>query len=142
MKKIVSSLCFALLCFAASAQYVELGQMPATLATTVSTNLATPQVIDCSAQQNVAIMLSFNQSGASTSNVVYTFERSVDRNVWDTATKYTISVPSSGTTRVNYGTNINVAGFRYLRLVTIANTTALTTMTNFGVTYSVKRNAP
>jgi hypothetical protein len=142
MKKIVSILSLALMCFAASAQYVALDQMPATLASTVTTNLATPQVIDCSAQQNVAIMLMFNQSGASTSNVVYTFERSVDRVNWDTATKYTITVPSTGTTRVNYGTNINVAGFRYLRLTSIANATALTTMTNFGVHYSIKRNAP
>lgn len=122
--------------------YVTVATSPATLATTVTTNLASPPVIECDRQQNVALVFSFNQSGASTSNVVYTLERSVDRSNWDTATTYVFSIPSTGTTRVNYGTNINVGAFRYLRVKTIANSTALTTMTNYGVSYAIKANAP
>lgn len=115
---------------------------PATLATTVVTNFASPPLIPCGKQQNVFMMFSFNQSGASTSNVVYTLTKSVDGIYFDTNQPITVTVASQGTTRVNWSTNLAVAGVGYLRLDTMANTTALTTMTNFGITYGVKISAP
>lgn len=144
MKRILSALfALAALAFvptAAQAQYawIPLDGMPATLATTVSTNLASPPVIDCTKQANVAILLSFNQSSASTSNVIYTFQSSINRSNWDTVQTRVITVASTGTTRRDCVTNITVNGVGYLRLVTIDNGTALTTMTNFGVQYAVK----
>ncbi len=116
--------------------------MPATLATTVTTNLATPPVLEVGRQQNVVIEFMFNQDSASTSNVVYTFDRGIDRSTWDTNSPLTFTYASQGATRVNICTNISVTGYRFLRLRTIANATALTTMTNFGVQYAIKPNAP
>lgn len=146
MKKIIFAiLSLIALPILAQSDYVSIpttGYMPATQATTVVTNLANPPVIDCSRQQNVSIQFSFNQSAASTSNVVFTLQKSIDRLTWDTNQVYTISIPSTGTARVDAITNLNVGGARYLRVSRIANDTALTTMTNFGIQYSIKVNSP
>lgn len=115
---------------------------PATLATTAGTNFANPPIIDCSRQQHVAVMFSFNQGGASTSNVVYTLYPSVDGIYYDANAALTITIPSTGTTRVNYSTNINCGGFGYYEIYSMANTTALTTCTNLGVVYGIKTLAP
>ena len=117
-------------------------QSPATLATLVTTNYATPPLIPCGKQQNVFLMFSFNQSAASTSNVVYSLSKSVDGLNFDTNNEITVTIASQGTTRVNYGTNLNTGGAGYLRIDSIANATALTTMTNYGVGYGVKMSAP
>jgi len=121
---------------------VALSYMPATLATTVETNLATPPIIDCGNQKSVAVAFSFNQASASTSNVVYVLDASVDGSVWDTNNQFTVTIPSQGATRVDIVTNITVNGIGYLRLRAIRNTTAITTMTNFGVKYGQKILAP
>jgi hypothetical protein len=119
-------------------QDAVLTSLPATVATTVTTNLAAPPVAFVGKQSSVTFEFSFNQSGASTSNVVYTLHRSLDNATWDTNSPITITVASQGATRVDYFTNINTAGVGYIRLYSIANATALTTMTNFGVQYGVK----
>lgn len=116
----------------------SLGNMPDTLATTVETNLANPPLIDCRYQKEVGVTFSFNQSGASTSNVVYVLHKSVDGSVWDTNRAITVTVASAGATRVDYHTNFDVGGAGWLRLYAIRNTTALTTMTNLGVKYGLK----
>lgn len=125
-----------------SAQSTPVAQTPATIATTVTTNLASGNVMDVRRQQNVYVMFSFNQASASTSNVVYTLQKSNDGSVYDTNNPITITIASQGATRVDYGTNLNIGGASYVRIFSIANTTALTTLTNFGATYSVKANAP
>lgn len=122
--------------------YQTIATAPATLATTVTTNFATPPVIDCRKQQNVFCVFSFNQASAGTSNVVYTLEKSADGTYYDTINPITVTIASAGATRVDYGTNINVGGAGYLRLKSLANTTSLTTMTNFGITYGIKIGAP
>jgi len=111
---------------------------PATLATTVSTNLATPLLIDVRKQNNVAFQVRFNQSGASTSNVVYTLQSSIDGTYWDPTRVITLTFASTGATDVVGVTNVAINGVGYLRLVTIANTTAITTMTNKSFGYAVK----
>ncbi len=115
-----------------------LGNMPATLATTVETNLATTPVIDVRKQNNVAITFSFNQTSASTSNVVYVLHRSIDGSRYDTNREITVTIPSTGAATNNYTTNISCSGIGYIRLAAIRNTTSITTMTNFGVTYAIK----
>jgi hypothetical protein len=121
---------------------VTIAATPATLATTVTTNFATPPLIDCRKQQNVFLMFSFNQASACTSNVVYTLYKSVDGTYFDVNNPITITIASQGATRVNYGTNINVAGAGYLELYSIANATSLVTMTNYGAVYGLKMGAP
>lgn len=141
MKKLITLLALAVFAGVASAQTYapqSLGNMPATLATTVETNLATPPVIDVRKQSNVGITFSFNQSSASTSNVVYVLHRSIDGSRYDTNREITVTIPSTGTATNNYTTNISCAGIGYIRLWAIRNTTAITTMTNFGVTYAIK----
>lgn len=146
MKKILLSIvaaAFTLPIFAQSAFVpISASLMPATLATTVVSNLAADCVFEVERQANVAIQLSFNQSAASTSNVVYTFSRGIDRTTWDTNNMIDITIASSGTRRIEWVTNISVGPVRYLRLHRISNATALTTLTNFGIQYSIKANAP
>jgi hypothetical protein len=114
---------------------------PSTIATTVTTNLPSGNVIDCRKQRNVGLMLMFNQSSASTSNVVYTLYRSIDGTIYDTNNALTFTIASQGTTRVNYSTNFDSLGYGYYEIYSIANATALTTMTNFGVQYPNKIGA-
>jgi hypothetical protein len=119
-------------------QSLDSSSMPATLATTVVTNLASPPVIDCRKQSTVAVCVMFNQDSASTSNVTWTFHGSVDGTYYDAQRAFVITAPSTGATRVNYLTNLAVGGIGYLKLYAISNATALTTMTNFGVKYGIK----
>jgi len=142
-KLFLAGIAFLALCGAVVASNVTyapavLTSLPATLATTVTTNLASPPVANVSKQSTVTFEFSFNQSGASTSNVVYVLHRSMDNSTWDTNNPITITVASQGATRVDYFTNLSTAGCGYIRLYSIANATALTTMTNFGVQYAVK----
>jgi hypothetical protein len=121
---------------------VTIAATPTTIASTITTNFATPPVIDCRKQQNVAMCLSFNQGSGSVSNVTYTFQKSVDGIYFDTSNPITITLASTGTTRLDWVTNINVAGVAYLRLYSIANTTSLVSMTNYGIVYGIKIGAP
>jgi hypothetical protein len=152
MKQLITILLLVLIAFVpmANAQFasptyavqsLSASSMPTTLATTVVTNLASPPVIDVRKQKEVTIVFSFNQASASTSNVVYALHGSLDGTYYDATRAFIIVAPSEGATRVNYRTNINVGGLGYLKLYAISNATALTTMTNFGVTYGLKIGA-
>lgn len=144
MKKLVSLAAFLVLSFAAQAQYtlVTLPNIPSILATTITTNLATPAIIDATKQKDVAVQFEFAQMAASTSNVVFTLQRSLDGVRWDSNVTYTVTLPSTGTGLQTFTTNWTLGGVGYMRLVSVANTTALTTATNIAVKYAVKRNAP
>ena len=109
----------------------------ATTATVSSNNVAT-----VTKQQNVVLAFTSRLSAAGTSNLVYTFSRSIDGTYYDAITKYTITIPATGTTTNTYATNLNIGGFQYLRLDSIDNFNSSGVLTNYAIRYSIKPNAP
>lgn len=111
------------------------------ITTGISNALATAY-IDCRGQQNVGIAVTFDFASATTSNLVYTFSRSLDKTNWDTVNTYALTVAGNGTNIITCVTNLNVGGIGWMRLNSINNTDASITATNLGVVYSIKRSAP
>ena len=123
---------------AASYQGISTPTVAAATTATVSTN----NVIGTIKQQNLALAFTFKLSASGTSNVVYTFARSIDGANYDTITKYTITIPATGTSTNTFSTNLNVGGFTYLRLDSIDNFNATGVLTNIATGYAIKTQAP
>jgi hypothetical protein len=115
--------------------------VPATLATGVTTNLASPQTLGALKQQNVAVSVTISATAATTN--LYTFNRSVDGVNWDTnaANNVVLGAYVAGATPVTTTTNWSAAGFGYYRLATI-QVVGAGTVTNNAVSYGVKIAAP
>lgn len=105
--------------------------------TTVTKNL----VIDCSKQASVGVLISQKCSGASVSNMVYTFVRSVDGSTYDTIGT-TVTVTGNGTNQKSVLTNLPSYGANYIKLTTYAWDDPATYCTNMSMSYGVKISAP
>lgn len=106
-----------------------------------TTTTVTNQIIDCRGANNVALQAKFNFSDATTSNVVFTVYKSLDKTNWDT-TGTTWTVAGNGTTDVIATTSITTSGVGWLKLGSIQNTHASLVLTNKLFQYSIKKNAP
>jgi len=87
-------------------------------------------------QDNVAVCVAFQGTGSDTSDITYTFARSVDDSNWETVPKFTWIVPLNNTTAVvaitNLGTaTIGAAG--YLKVLSIQNAATGVSATNHSV---------
>lgn len=151
MKKITSLFIAALaFCLTANAQngaptysFVNLtAQLPATLATTVVTNLATPVLIYAGKQHDVTIEIGIAMASSGTSNAAFTFQYSTDGSNWDTTKSNKITFAGTGATTALLTTNINTLGNGYIRLQQIDNGTALGNLTNVVFGYGLKISAP
>lgn len=146
MKKILAIVTLAaLVSIPALAQHFETISLPAVVAVANNgTNLATKPIIDVTGQQNVTIAITVSSAdAASTTNVLYTLQKSVDGSNWDTnaANLYTVTGNVGGGNKVVTTTNITVGGINYLRVGTIT-IGANSQITNNLFRYSVKPNAP
>jgi hypothetical protein len=143
VKKLLALFAVALfaMTFQSQAQYAAqtLSGFPATLAAASSTNLATSIVMDCRKQDKVAVQVKFTLSNTATTNTIYTFARSLDGSNYDTANTFVWAVPQNGTTTVIASTNIDMAGYGYLKLVTIDNRDDNGVLTNSLIKYAIKR---
>ena len=115
--------------------------VPATLATGVTTNLASPPTLGALKQQNVAVSVTVSATAVATN--LYTFNRSVDGINWDTnaANNIVFGAVTQGATPVTTTTNWTSAGFGFYRLASIQVVSA-GTVTNNAVKYGVKLIAP
>lgn len=104
--------------------------------TTTCTNL----FIDVRNFQNVTLQTTFNFSGATTSNVVYTISKSIDKVNFDAGITWTNA--GNGTTPVTATTTISTGGAGWLKLVSIQNTHATLVLTNTSFGYGIKVRAP
>jgi undecaprenyl pyrophosphate phosphatase UppP len=107
-----------------------------------TSNALSTAYIDCRGEQNVGIAVKFSFASATTSNFVYTFDRSIDKTNWDTVNTFVLTVAGNGTTPQVCVTNVNVGGIGWMRLKSLQNTQASIAGTNLGVVYSIKRSAP
>ena len=72
---------------------------------------------------DVALYINFSQyNAAQGSNVVFTFERSVDNSTWESTQKLPITLVETGNTAVCLVTNVTVGAYGYWRLSSIQNT--------------------
>jgi hypothetical protein len=143
VKKLLALFAVALfaMTFQSQAQYAAqtLSGFPATLAAATATNLASAPVMDVRKQDKVAVQVKFTLSAAATTNTIYTFARSLDGSNYDTANTFVWAVPQNGTTTVIASTNIDMAGYGYLKLVTIDNRDDNGVLTNSLIKYAIKR---
>jgi hypothetical protein len=145
MKKLLALL---LVCSACSA----LGQAPtyspvtipfsATYPASVNTNLASPFVLFCGKQHDLAIQITFAHSAASISNVVFHFTASVDNVTYIPAEAFSMTALATGATPLTISTNWNSRGYGYLRLDGITNSTGILPLTNMSGVYGIKMSAP
>lgn len=70
-----------------------------------------------------AVQPTFKLTGAGTSACVFTFDTSVDGQVWAAGT-FTVSVTAAGTTLVGTPSNQTTGSLRYLRLAGVTNPNA------------------
>src|SRR5579862_1565144 len=70
--------------------------------------------------QSLSLQASFAMSAATSSNVVFSFSRSIDGLNWDSPTAW--SVPANGTNVVSSMTNLTVNGAAWVRLSSVQNT--------------------
>lgn len=105
--------------------------------TTVTRNF----VIDVGKQANVGVQITANVSAASVSNLVFTFQRSVDGSQYDTVGQ-TVTWVGNGTNTKSILTNLPSSGARYIKLTTYAWDDPATYVTNLSVKYAVKISAP
>jgi hypothetical protein len=104
-----------------------------------TTQTCTNLIIDVPRYGNVALAFKFNMSGSTTSNIVYTFSKSIDRSNWSTVNPITVTVAANGTTDVVEVSNQAIGAVPYLKLETIQNTHASLVMTNKMVKFTPKR---
>lgn len=110
-----------------------------------TTTTVTNQIIDCRYFQNITLLTKFNFSAATTSNVVYSIAKSLDRTTFETTPSVTWTVTPSATDSTNHcvaTTTIATGGCGYLKLVSIQNTHGSAVLTNELFQYSIKRSAP
>lgn len=148
MKKLIIPCLFAVLIASAvnaRAQRYETLSLPAVVAIANSpTNLATKPIIDVTGQQNVFLQMTVSSAdSSSTTNVLFTLQKSADGIYWDTnaADCYTVTALINGTLKDVSTTNIAVGGISYLR-VAVEDIKANTAITNVLFRYSIKPNAP
>lgn len=145
-KPFITLLSLALLAWSASAQLITAGSTGIAAASETRTYLGqatTNTQIDCTAQQTVAVEVSFAHMGAGTDVCGFAFRPFV--NVSSTneqgSTAFFLCGAANGTTGTTLSTNFNVKGYPFIRLAFITNGVA-EVMTNVSVKYWIKRNAP
>lgn len=106
-----------------------------------TTQAVTNQVMDVRGFQNVTLQTVIAFSGSTTSNVVYTLAKSVDKVNFET-TGSTWTLAGNGATPVIATTTIATGGAGWLKLVSIQNTHATLVLTNTSFSYGIKRQAP
>lgn len=110
---------------------ISVTNQPAIVTTTATSNIVS--WVKCNAQSGIGISWRFNQSGASTSNATINVYTSVDGTNIATVPFAQLTAPSTGTTDVIVNTNFDanrLLPYDSLIIGNIANTTALTTLTN------------
>jgi len=141
-KSIIAVAAALLLGFGAKAQVTNGTIVAVTNQPAVVTTLATSNIVSWVQVHNtggIAISWRFNQSGASTSNATVNVYGVVDgtTNTVATVPFAQLTAPSTGTTDVIVNTNFDqnkLQAFTHLVIGNMANTTALTTLTNKGIT--------
>lgn len=140
MKKIIASIVpflAALSTYAAEPVYGDQSlSLPAVVPAGVTTNLASPPVMDVRKQNNVAVQITISGAGAVTNS--YALVGSVDGTTYETATRWTLSVVSTDGTATTVSTNLTALGLGYIKIKSI---TTLGAVTNNAAKYSVKINA-
>ena len=124
------------------AQQVTLST-PINVYNSVTTNLASPVVIDCRRQQNVTVEWTTTLGGAGSSVGGITFIPSVDGSTVASSAHnngFFMAIAANGTTAVVVSTNFNVKGIPYLVGNYITNGNAQIMTNTFK--YWVKPNAP
>lgn len=107
-----------------------------------ATTTVTNGWIDVRGMQSVTLGTTFNFASATTSNVVYTIYKSIDKSNVETTGGTTWTVAGNGTTPVVATTEITVGSAGWLKLATIQNTHASIVLTNSSFIYGIKRNSP
>lgn len=116
------------------ATFVTVTNQPAIVLTTASSNIVS--WVKLRNDKGLGLSWIFNQSAASTSNATLNVYSSVDGTNISTGTFAALTAASTGTTNVVANTNWSAAqlsGLDSLVIGNIANTTALTTLTNKGI---------
>lgn len=125
--------------------------LPATLAAGTTTNFAVPPFIDCSKEQNVAVMMgnSWSTAGEPTgsTNILYTLAPTVDGSHYDTNKTITLaSYNRQGTAGVtSYSlTNLTANGIKGWYVIRAVNNSAGGVVTNNSdaFVYGLKLGAP
>ncbi len=104
----------------------------------MTTNLASPPILDVRKQSNVAVACTINPTTAGSTNT-YVFHKSVDGTYYDDITTISVVVASTGTTQKTVVTNLSCAGIGYLKLYSIQ---AGGPVTNTAAKYGIKISAP
>lgn len=145
----VAVMALTLMAFSLQAQTYSAQTLPTSItyvsgaAGVLSNNVGTA-IITCNKQQNVAIQVGVHASAASTDTTTFWFASSVDGSKFNSGYPRMIPVvvANNGDNDVYATTNITVGGIGYLKLVSISNAAATAVITNLGVKYSLKINAP
>jgi hypothetical protein len=109
--------------------------MPAIVTTTATSNFVSWARVY--KDSGLALSWKFNQTSASTSNATLHVYSSLDGTNYSTVPFASLTAASTGATDVIANTNwspMQLRGFHSLVIGSIANSTALTTLTNKGVT--------
>lgn len=97
--------------------------------------------LDVSKQNSTGLQITQWAASATTTNLVYTFARSVDGQSYETTPSITLTYALNGTNILTYVTNLTSLGGGYLKLVSIQNTDASVVATN-SMVYATKIQAP
>lgn len=111
--------------------FITVTNQPAVVTTTATSNIVS--WVKVRKGSGLSLMWRFNQTSASTSNALMHIYSSVDGTNVSTVPFATLQTASTGTTDVILNTNWSASqldGFDSLIIQDIANTTALTTLTN------------
>ena len=139
MKKVLAFILpLLLLITTAQAQLVTFN--PVVVYQNVASNLATPLVIDCRGQKEIALEWSVTHSGTATTTEGIQIRQSVDGSTATGPLLNMVLTPASGT-KVYTLTNITVSGYPYLLVTYITNKDADTYSTN-SIKYWPKPFAP
>ena len=141
MKKLptlIALLALSLPVFAQSPTYqAQSMSIPAVLPL-MTTNLASPPVLDVRKQSNVAVAITINPTSAGSTNT-YVFHRSVDGTYYDSTTTISVVLASTDATQKSVVTNLSCSGIGYLKLYSIQ---AGGPVTNTAAKYAIKISAP
>lgn len=108
----------------------------------IRTAMATNLNIDCACalQDTMGVMFSCKSTDTNTQQIVLNFTRSVDGTYFDSTTYPVIlRTTANGNTVVTLVTNINTAGYKIMRLVSVHNSNDVAVLTNVLFTYGIKR---
>lgn len=98
-----------------------------------ATNTYSSPVFDLRREPQIALLISYKQATAGSSNITVRFRKSIDNSTWEVTPSIVIFANST-----NFVTNVgDIGAVGYIRPATVENTNALA-ITNVTVVYSIK----